>query len=296
MLTFRPAAPRRGSPRGPWSVLLAAMLVVAPVAAEPPRTVIHPRSESARDERVVYPLALLELALAHSGLPYRLQPARAAMPQSRALRQLEAGHGLDVVWTVTDADRESRLRPVRFPLDRGLIGWRVLLVREGDAGRFADIAGVADLARLRFGQGHDWPDLRILRGNGLHVEASPSYEGLFDMLARGRLDAFPRALMEAPAEIAARPRLGLAQEPTLLLHYPSALYFFVRPGDAELAAALAAGLEAALADGSFEALFQRYHGEAIAAMTPGARRVITLAHPGLPPGTPLDRPELWWSP
>lgn len=291
-----PTIPPAAAVRGARLVLVALLLWAAPTIAQSVRIVVHPRSESARDERVAYPLAVLELALARSGLPYRLRPAHAAMPQSRALRQLEAGDGLDVVWTVTDAAREARLRPVRFPVDRGLIGWRLLLVREGDASRFAAAARAGDLVPWRFGQGHDWPDLSILRGNGLRVESSPTYEGLFAMLARGRIDAFPRSLAEAPAELAARPHLGLALEPALLLHYPSALYFFVRQDDAELADAIATGLEAALAEGSLEALFQRYHGEAIAATAPGARRVIALANPGLPPGTPLDRPELWWSP
>lgn len=296
MLMFHPTAAVRGMIPGRRQVLLALLLVAAPLAAQPPRTITHPRSESARDQRVVYPLAVLELALARSGLAHRLQPACSTMPQSRALRTLEADTGLDVIWTVTDASREARLRPVRFPIDRGLIGWRVLLVRQGEAGRFAGAAQAADLAAFRFGQGHDWPDLRILRGNGLRVEASPTYEGLFAMLARGRIDALPRSLAEVPAELAARPHLDLALEPALLLHYPSALYFFVRQDDAELADAIASGLETALADGSFEALFQRYHGEAIAAVAPGSRRVVALVHPGLPAGTPLDRPGLWWSP
>ena len=185
--------------------LLACVLPVAAATAGPVRQLVYPAVESERDGRAAYPVALLRLALARSGETLELRASPTPMQQSRSLRMLEDGRGLDVVWTVSTEARERRLRPVRIPIDRGLIGWRMLLIRDGDEARFASVVSALDLRRFRYAQGHDWPDLELLRANGLRAEACPTYEGLFGMLARRHVDAVPRSVTEAPVEAAARP-------------------------------------------------------------------------------------------
>lgn len=286
---------------GRWRSWLACLLLAhggLVSAAVPPSSlrVVYPAVESERDGRTAYPVALLELALARSGVRYRLQSSPTPMQQSRSLRMLESRRGLDVLWTVSTEDRERRLRPIRIPIDRGLIGWRVLLIRDREQARFADVRSAIDLRRFRYAQGHDWPDLQALRANGLQVEACPTYEGLFGMLARRHVDAVPRSVTEAPAEAAARPGAGLQPEPALLLHYVSPLYFFVHRDDAALAAAIERGLESSLQDGSFQRLFEVYHGPAIAELARGDRRVIALENPTLPARTPVARRALWFAP
>ena len=275
--------------------LFFALASFAARAAEPLR-VIYPRSESARDVRAAYPLAVLRNALDLSGVPYALSRSALEMQQSRSLRELVDGTRLDVVWSVTTAEREAKLRPVRIPIDRGLIGWRLLLIRQGDAPRYAGIAGVTGLAPLRGAQGHDWPDLEVLRASGLAVEPSATYEGLFAMLGRGRVDYVPRAVHEVAAELVAHAELPLQLEPSLLVHYPSALYFFVHPGNDALALALERGLELSVANGSLLRLFEQHYGALIAAGRLGLRTRIELANPTLPAATPLDRRELWFEP
>jgi hypothetical protein len=73
------------------------------------------------DARGSYPIALLHLALEKSGTDYQLVPSGQAMSQHRTLRQLGSNNGLDVVWTMTSPEREKELRPIRIPIDRGLI-------------------------------------------------------------------------------------------------------------------------------------------------------------------------------
>lgn len=276
-------------------LLLSLWALAAPAGAVAPLRVLHPAQESGADVRSRYPLAVLHLALLRSGRPAAIGPAPLHASQERLLRLLEDGRHLDVMWTVTTAARERRLRPVRFPIDRGLIGWRVLLVRRDALPRFvpgADPKGA--LAALLGAQGHDWPDLAILRANGLRMASSPAYEGLFAMLARGHVDYVPRSVAEAADELAARPRSGLAIEPRLLLRYPSALYFFVNPDNEALAQALETGLERAQADGSLQRLFDRAHGPVLARLDLDRRVVVPLANPLQPPGLPLHRRELWY--
>ncbi|MFG6467636.1 substrate-binding periplasmic protein [Roseateles sp. BYS87W] len=258
-------------------------------------------------ERVVYPLHdparipswryledVLKLAIQRSGANYELVESRQAMVQGRAMRELAEGRGdPDLAWTMTSPEREAELLPVRVPVDRGLIGCRVAFVRPGDLDRWTQVRTLADLAPLAAGQGHDWPDTEILRANGLKVQTSSRYETLFEMLRLGRIDYFPRSVIEVDDEAATSMARGLVIEPQVLLRYPAAAYLFVRPNRPQLAQDLERGLEAALADGSFQRLFQRHYGDLIARHRLNQRRVLTLRNPLLPPATPLNRPALW---
>ena len=78
-----------------------------------------------------------------------------------------------------------------------------------------------------------------------------------------------------------------------MIRYPAASYLFVRPDRPQLAVDLERGMEAAVADGSLQRLFQRYFGDLIARHRLNQRVVLNLRNPLLPPGTPLQRPGYW---
>ena len=260
-------------------------------------TVVHyPRPESHIDERASYPIALLKLSLQKSGADYQLAPSVAHMQQGRSLRFLERGIHIDVVWTVTTTKREQQFLPIRIPIDRGLIGWRLLLIQSKREAAFASVRQRDALAMLLAGQGHDWPDTDVLRANQLRVATSSSYEGLFKMLALGHIDYFPRSVSEIWPELDARRGRGLAVEPTLVLHYPEALYFFVNRDNRALAGAIDKGLRAAIADGTMERLFQRSYGAAIRRAGLAGRTRIALHNPLLPASAPSADAALWFVP
>lgn len=270
--------------------LLVLLLLSWPLAAS--QIISHVLPETADDARTQYPLALLRLALDHSGADYQLQ-GTARMPQSRALKLMELGQGVDVVWTMTSHEREAALRPIRIPIDKGLIGWRVLLIHGSEAGRFVG-AGSDTLKLMIGGQGHDWPDREILDSNGYAITPSPSYDGLFEMVATGRIDYFPRSVIEVIDEARIHAGKGLMIEPSLLFWYPTAMYFFVRPDNDQLAGQIERGLEAAIADGSFDRLFNQTHEPILKALAIQQRRLIRLNNPLLPEATPLARKALWY--
>ena len=257
----------------------------------------YPTLPSAHDPNGVYILAALKLGLQKSGKSYRLVP-ESPMLQSRAILEAASSTGhIDLMWTMTTTEREARLLPVRIPVDKGLIGWRLPLLRTDQAELLEKAETVADLRRWWAGQGHDWPDTVILQGNGLPVQTSDSYDTLFTMLQGGRFDYFPRSIMEIWNDIASRPGQPLVVDKHIVLHYPAAFYFFVSPRRPQLAKDLQAGLEKAIADGSFEALFQAHLGPFIERAQLRQRRVIVLRNPLLDSATlPLDRPEMWFRP
>ncbi len=71
------------------------------------------------------------------------------MEQQRALTELEHNHGVDVVWSMTSAEREARLLPVRIGIDKGLMGWRIALLPKSQQRRLKDAHSLADLHQLR---------------------------------------------------------------------------------------------------------------------------------------------------
>lgn len=293
---------------GGWGVLLIAwMLAALPARAgmDPHQdqdsvstrdTVVYARPTGDIDREGSYPVDLLQLALVKSGRGFSLLASSGPIPQARAIHLLRAGEVIDVLWTVTSPEREDLLLPIRIPIDRGIYGWRLFLIRADDQKRFDAVRTLDDLAALHAGQGHDWPDLPILRAAGLEVVGGSSYGGLFGMLARGRIDYFPRAVPEVWAELQERRHLPLQVEQGLALHYPSAMYFFVAPDNTELAQALTLGLERALADGSFKALFQRYFGAAIRRSRLTERRVFEIANPQQPELRDRSDARLWFRP
>lgn len=256
----------------------------------------YPLLATANDPQQQYMLALLRLACNKAGADCKLQAAR-PMVQSRAILQLQRpDSSIDLLWTMTSKERERQLLPVRIPLYKGLIGWRVALLGEGREQLLADVHSVDDLRAFSAGQGHDWPDVNILRAAGLTVVTSSDYEPLFSMLNQQRFDYFPRGVIEVENEYLAHRRSGISIDPHVLIYYPTAFYFFVAPGNKSLAGLLETGLERAIADGSFDRLFRQFHAGALRRLQLDKRIILRLPNPLLPAETPLQRKELWYSP
>jgi hypothetical protein len=266
---------------------------LSPTQAE--TRVIYPGPKSDPTKALSYEVKLLALALQKSGGEYKLEAGELDLPQQRSIVNLTYGKQLDVLWTMTSVERETELLPIRIPIDKGLLGWRLLFVRASELPLFAQITDAKELQRLLAGQGHDWPDTGILQNNGYRVYGVSNNSGLFEMLNKNRLDYFPRSVQEIWIEAACKSALNLVIEPNIALHYPTAKYFFVRRGNLALANAIESGLEIALADGSFDRLFLEQNGLALARAQLAKRRVFTMSNPLLPKETPLARKALWWS-
>ncbi len=278
-------------------VLLALVLFSLPAAHAAERLNYPLHSDGIEPE--AYALALLTAALERTPGRYQLQPTPVPMAQSRALLGIEHdSKSVQVMWTMTTREREERLLPIRIPIYRGLIGWRVLMQRSNAAEQLASVQSLDELKRFSFGQRHDWPDTEILRVNGLKVVTSQHYQGLFQMLAAERFDLFPREVVVAWQEQARAVESGLALsiDKHLLLHYPTAFYFFTSRNRPDLAADIERGLEAMIADGSFQRLFEQYHGDTLRQANLHNRRIIELHNPDFPPATPFARKELWLQP
>jgi len=236
---------------------------------------------------------ILQLALS-KGAPevtIRMVPEEGQLAGTCGERLLQGN--LDVQWCGTQHSNESRLLPVRIPLFKGLLGYRILMIRKGEQHRFDGIRSQSQLKQLMAGQGYAWGDRLILEANGLPVTSGASYAELYSMLQRGVIDYFPRALHEPWGELEQYAENEPEVEQNLLLIYPYAMYFYVAPDNKQLHDQLYHGLDRAIEDGSFDALF--YNDPIIRTMlaraSVGKRTILRLLNPYLDPSTPFYRRE-----
>jgi hypothetical protein len=258
-------------------------------APKAPMVFVHNGVESPADTRYDYHWRVLRAALdattAQWG-PYVLQPAP-FMNETRQVAELQKPDGqLNTMVLDSTRELEDKLTPVRLPIDKGLLGYRVFLIRKGDQERLNTVQTLAQLRSFSIGQGADWSDTRILQQAGFHVVTGYSYEGLFGMLDHQRFDAFGRGVAEVQGEMAAfgKQYPSMAIENKLLLYYPLPMYFWFGPDAAgqERARRVEQGMRLIQAQGVFDRLFKAEFGGLVQSLNLKGRRLFKIDNPLLP--------------
>ncbi len=176
---------------------------------------------------------------------------------------------------------ENRIIRVPFPVFKELLGFRNLIVDKTRAPSFKNIKTAATLRTIRAGQGANWGDVDILKGNGLKVVEAQSYESLFPMLVKDRYDYLPLSILEAAEAMNAVP--GHVDHLTVIddinLFYPVPFSLYVHAREPELARRFRRGLEIALADGSLDEVFTKFFPGVEAQLRSGKKKVMLLANP-----------------
>lgn len=240
-----------------------------------------------------YVLQLIELALSYQPRPVSLKTVAGIPTQTRAVRLLGKQSGIDVFWSVTSEEREQQALPIRIPLVKGLLGYRILFIDASRSAEFTHIKHWGQLKPLLFGLRHDWPDRAVFERNGLQVVAFHDTQKAMTMLSNRRLDVVPLDILAAEDFSA---RTDVMVQPHLLITYPSAVYLFVDKNNIQLHTLLESGLEQAIADGCFEWLFRSHFAKKLEQLELAARMRLTLPNPTLSAETPLSRSELWYQP
>ncbi len=245
-----------------------------------------------RDE---YFLTLLQLALTLAEQEFKLVTLPVpTMPEERSMKLINDGY-YNVHWMGTNVERESQLLPVKIPLEKGLIGWRLILIHSANKNRFANISKLSELKRLTAGLGHDWPDTKIFRENNFKVFTGTNTAGLQQMLNLKRIDYFPRSILEIWQEHAITKYPDLAIDQHIVIHYPAAVYFFVSKNNTTLHQKITAGLEIAINNGQFDAIFSEHFGGMIEKADLKNRQYFFIANPLINDPEYLQRKQLWFS-
>ena len=227
-------------------------LLGAAALAEPLR-VRYPNVNGMGEQGLGY--RMLDLALRSAGRPYRIEIQADSANPERVRALLDSGE-VDVIDFGSTPDFERRYLAVYFPIDRGLNGWRLLVIRKQDRAAFDGVKSLAELGRFVAGQGLGWPDADILRRAGLQVQAFPQLASLFLSLEAHRFDYLPLGMDEAYdlTHRYASSAGTLEVHPRIAIIYPFGRLFFVRQGNAELHDLIDAGLRKAFANGQVQKL------------------------------------------
>ena len=242
---------------------------------------------------------LLKLALEKTKTKYgdyRIVPSERQLTQREALKSLNNTQLAVVVPTMTDRYREQVFIPVRVPLYKGLFGVRLMMINNSDADRLNSISDVAQAKNYTFGQGFDWPDTNVLKHNGYTVAEYRAKDELFEALYKGEYDFFPRSVAEIWQELEENRELKFGVADGFYFYYPTAVYFFVAKNmkGAELSKRLTEGLEMAIADGSFDEIFQKSMKTFLDRAKLDGKTVIRLENNLLPTKTPVSESKFWY--
>lgn len=273
-------------------LLYLLLLYLSQALAQTPPVFHYRGPESLEDKRHEYNLSLLRLALdktrARYG-DYRLQ-AIPPMNIARSIQALRKNEYANLLIELSYEDNlllDGRLDFVPFPIDLGVVGYRICFVAPDLAPPLKPPVTLDQLRRYQIGQGLGWADSKILRHNGFTVVEVGQYESLFKMVAAGRFDLFCRGINELFIERQAHADLpGLTVETGFALHYPLPRFFFLHQGNPATRQRILEGLQAAYADGSLQALWQQEYGDSIKAARLQSRQIFELSNPllqGLPP-------------
>ncbi len=291
-----------------WTLCLGAVVaaligpcsVTAQPATPAAMVYVYPPQESGDDQRMNYYWELLQSALdatAPKWGPYVLAASDVVMNADRAQALLSHSQTITLMVRTTSMERESLVRPVLLPLDKGLIGYRLFLIQKPTQAKLAHVHSLEDLKAFSIGQSSRWVDTQILRSAGLTVEQGTTYASLFKMLEVGRFDLFSRGVNEIGNEfrVGRKTNRDLRIDRYLLLYYPLPRYYFFAPtpeGE-RLAKRVEEGLHMLIDNGQFDRQYKAYKRSVLADLQLSGRHVLRIANPTLSPQTPLGNPEYW---
>lgn len=258
--------------------------------------------QSEADVSHSYYLQLLELALKATEKEYgatKIELMPTGYNQGIILSLLNYDGILDVVTSAPTPEREREFRSARVPLLRGLLGYRMMLIRPEDKDLFSKITTAEELKKYRACQATHWPDADLLEKAGYTVVRTPEFADLFWLLLDKKCDYFPRGIAEGYAELEKHNKdyadKKLAAFDDIIIHYPIPIFFYTSHSNFELAARLEKGLKFLITNGEFLKLMEQH--PVTASLFPlnkwASKRYFKVPNHMLPKAIPVEEKYLW---
>ena len=167
---------------------------------------------------------------------------------------------------------------------KGLLGYRVLIIRAADRETFAGITTAAQLQQQRLGIPLGWADAALFRHNDYPVVEDGTFDDLFTRLRSNQFDyvSFGANEVEGVYQERAATPTDLHTDEDVLLYYPFPLVFYVNPNNTELARRIDQGMQIIIHNGQLDDIFQRHYGNLVERLQLKNRALITLTNPLLP--------------
>lgn len=129
-------------------------------------TISFPAKSGSELPKEDYIFQLLQLVLDKSASKYG--PCHAELtnfkaPIKRMMNYLELGQEVDVIALTVSEERDAKFLPVKIPIAKGLVGYRLLMINIAKVADFRAINSLPQLKKFVAGQGAEWPDVEILK-------------------------------------------------------------------------------------------------------------------------------------
>lgn len=228
--------------------------------------------------------------------PYAIVESDEGRVTMRAIKELHEGKSINIFMAVTSPEWEKQTIPIRIPIRRGILNYRLLAINKNKLPLFSKLSQAHDLKKYIAGLRRGWATVSVMQSSNYSILQTTTLDGLYDMLSYQRIDYIPRGLNEIWDEISTHnvEHNNLVVEPSTVIYTQSPYYIFVSPKEKRLAKRIEHGLEMMIDDGSLKTLFDKYYADKIALAKIKDRKVIRIDNPFLSNKTPLDRKELWF--
>lgn len=266
-------------------LLLTLSLSSSPMAATR-FTLLSPENE--QDARMDYYREAMRLALEKTRQQYGDYELHDSLKMNKARMRLEVQKpGRNALFIIDNWPQKTphpEVSRIPFPIDLGILGYRVCFVGADRAEALAGVRTLAQLQAFSQGSGKGWQDADILRHNGFQVQEVDNYESLFRMVARGRVDLFCRGANEILAEWEAHhPRLPtLTVDRHVILFYPLIHAFYSHVTYHKELERIQLGLRLAWQDGSLQRLWRQHFQPSLVFTQLASRQLFRLSNPQLP--------------
>lgn len=248
--------------------------------------VTHRAPETDIDTRHHYEVAVLRLSLEKTRAEYG-DYKMVEGPHTNVARVIHdmrhntfPNHVFSLAYRDDMAQSYPELDFVRFPVYRGLKGFRTCFTSEQAKDQVAAVNTREQLLQLVHGQGRGWIDVDILRHAGFEVKDIALYDNLFKMVAAHRFHLFCRGANEIKDEYALfKHTEGLVHDQHLLLQYPLMHFFYRNKANSTLLKRINKGLQIAYADGSFKKLWKEKFQASIDFSELKKRKVFRFENP-----------------
>ncbi len=279
-----------------YRVLLASLFLLSgvacassPVPEQPQPVTVKFWNGNKTASRQDYERDILAAALTATEQKFgasKIEESRTDYPLAEDEASVFRSKGFDIFGTVAGNQKLAQEQKILIPspLMKGILGYRILIIRKADAQKFAALKTAAELKKLRMGIPSTWADAGLFRHNGYPVEEKGSFDDLFSRLENNEFDYVTFGANEVTGVFAERAAKSgkLIIEPSLLVYYPFPLVFYVNPQQPALAERVTAGLKAINTNGELDKIFNRYYGDLLGPLQLTTRTRITLENPILP--------------
>lgn len=266
-------------------MFIAALLWNAIASAQTDMQVWHRSPLDFGVFRYVYDIEILRLALEKTRPTYGGYQLHAIPPANfvRMMHSLRHNTYPNMVMeTSYDAKLEEtdELTYIPFPLELGIIGYRVCFVNPRVKDEIQQVNSLGELRKFTMGQGAGWADIKILRHNGFHVAEVSNYNSLFKMVAGGRFDLLCRGVNELMKEYEQYKHIGkLTYDESFALVYRLPRFFYLNKNNTLLRQRLEEGIKIAYADGSLLELWHQHNLQSIQFTRLPERKMFYLDNP-----------------